>query len=388
MAPMKFSPPAGRRGGFTLVELLVAAGLSVLVMAILATAFQKGMETLSHLKSTVTLSQQLRGVESVIRGDLGATHLIDGSTGATVRVSDRDRLKAGWNAPNKGYFHVEMQTSLADGDSGFVLERQGDVSEPDSYRATNHSMRFTVRLLGGTPQDLFRASVPLASPQPSPPPSPPLSRLPALMAQSESMGAENENTVFGGVWAEVRYFLVANNSSTTNADGSQGVPLYTLYRRVRVLAPNTIDQTVDVPADFPEVSYRPDPGPPAAFKVNTPATVIDPANRLPMSKLTGVSEGADVLLSNVVSMQILPMLDPVPTTSGVVPSGATASAYLEYPGDTNSSANPKWSFDTANPTVVTTTPLVYRSLKAVQLKLRVYDPRNRVTRQVTIAQDL
>src|SRR5438067_1669600 len=78
--------PAARRG-FTLVELLVAAALTVTVMAIIAVAFQAGMSTLSSLKSAVTLSEQLRTVETAMRNDLTAPHLED-EQGTPVRVSD------------------------------------------------------------------------------------------------------------------------------------------------------------------------------------------------------------------------------------------------------------------------------------------------------------
>ena len=48
---MRITTPNRRRvrPGFTLVELLVAAALSILIMAVMATAFQSGLQTLSTL---------------------------------------------------------------------------------------------------------------------------------------------------------------------------------------------------------------------------------------------------------------------------------------------------------------------------------------------------
>ena len=40
---------AGRRGGFTLVELMVAAAVSVIIMAILATVFQTGIDAMRDM---------------------------------------------------------------------------------------------------------------------------------------------------------------------------------------------------------------------------------------------------------------------------------------------------------------------------------------------------
>ncbi len=108
----------------------------------------------------------------------------------------------------------------------------------------------------------------------------------------------------------------------------------------------------------------------------------------PLSDVKNAYEGSDVLLSNVVSMQVMPMLDPMPN----MPQN-TKPTYLDNPRESGGAA---WSYDTFDPPVDTqTTPAVQAGtpprrygLRAVQIKLRVYDVRNRMTRQVTIAQDL
>ncbi|MGL6097934.1 MAG: PulJ/GspJ family protein, partial [Fimbriiglobus sp.] len=102
----RFRRPPARRG-FTLVELLVAAALSVVIMYILATAFKTGTDTLSSLKSLGTLSDQLRTAQTVLGADLAAPHLED-ENGNVVPVS---------RATMPGYGAVAPSTSRVPWDS-------------------------------------------------------------------------------------------------------------------------------------------------------------------------------------------------------------------------------------------------------------------------------
>ena len=52
---------ARRRTAFTLVEMLVAAALILLMMWIIATAFTKGLEAFSTLKTAGDMQEKLRG---------------------------------------------------------------------------------------------------------------------------------------------------------------------------------------------------------------------------------------------------------------------------------------------------------------------------------------
>ena len=400
MAPMKFSPPAGRRGGFTLVELLVAAGLSILVMAILATAFQQGMETLSHLKSTVTLSQQLRGVEAVIRGDLAGRHLEDSSTGDTVLVSNGAKIgPTGWRAPDKGYFRLDIgarsASPLPTPPTGPVFFLESSDADDSVYYATNHSMRFTVRLFGGSPQDVVTAFVPLNSAGTA-------SSMPQLMLQSQrSMvdSAETE-TRFAGEWAEIGYVLESTGLTSSNEDGTSGFPLYKLIRRIRALAPYARDQQLDTAGGFtadsyPEVSLGPWSGvtavPPQL--VNTPASLNEPvpllpaspptqpnpypyppgtspqpANRPPMAPIaTGDLIGSDVLLTNVISLQILPLVE---WGTATPTAGRMDFLYSAEPAGAGVNGT-AWHYDSFDPPPIDTTvalpPTPRVRLKAVQL---------------------
>src|SRR4051794_29782879 len=76
------------RRGFTLVEVLVAAGLSMLIMTMVTYAFSKAMDSLSQLKSLGEMQQRLRSVETALRTDLNADHFEGGYMGGN-RVRDQ-----------------------------------------------------------------------------------------------------------------------------------------------------------------------------------------------------------------------------------------------------------------------------------------------------------
>ena len=71
--------------------------------------------------------------------------------------------------------------------------------------------------------------------------------------------------------------------------------------------------------------------------------------------------GTDVLLTNVISFQVTLIVDPIPT---IFPDMTYESAIADTPA--GSKIQPR----------------------AVQIKLRIYEPKNRLTRQITITQDL
>src|SRR5437868_8877503 len=79
------------RPGFTLVELMVAAAVCVIIMAILATCFQSGIDTLRQLRSQGDMTDQLRAAEVVIKRDLQAKKFQpeDGKPNQGVRLSDQ-----------------------------------------------------------------------------------------------------------------------------------------------------------------------------------------------------------------------------------------------------------------------------------------------------------
>ena len=59
-----------KRMGLTLIEVLIATTLTLLMMLALAQGFKTLSDTVSAGRSRLTLSDQLRGISSLIRNDL------------------------------------------------------------------------------------------------------------------------------------------------------------------------------------------------------------------------------------------------------------------------------------------------------------------------------
>lgn len=410
------------RAGFTLVELMVAMALIILIMTILSVAFQVGMDSLSQLKSIGGLSEQLRTAQATLQRDLQANHLED-PTGNPVRVSALHSSPATalpWTGLNRGYFTV-TQRRMGSGTGG-VDTKEGFDSEIDSWRGDSesaqtpgfHILRMTVQLSGQTAQETFSADAPPGL---------------AAVAGSLSSFASSPNTMVSR-WAEVVYFIRPNGLFTSSNDpNAPPMPVYTLYRRLRLLGngPAVIFETgpappgsiIADPAAFPDLSWsRIIPTSPQQSRLNTPADITAPANRLGGSSDPTVPAaqpyspaltpdtpsagptfpwpaglpfpyripasalhqrfGSDVVLNNVVSFQVQAVTDPpLPVVAGTSP-------YQWGPGQ----AQPRpWTFDTAQTPPQTAGSSVVR-LRAVQVKVRVYDTKNHQTRQITIVQDL
>ena len=75
---MKLTYPTSK-SGLTLIEVLIATTLTLLMMLALAQGFKSLSETVSAGRSRLTLSDQLRGISSLLRSDL---------TGLTVDSSN------------------------------------------------------------------------------------------------------------------------------------------------------------------------------------------------------------------------------------------------------------------------------------------------------------
>ncbi len=390
MKTFRNDTPTARRSGFTLVELLVAAALTVLIMTVLATAFQTGMQTLSTLKSVVGLSEQLRTAESILRNDLGGVHL-ESPLGDPVRVSQQN---VAWVSPYRGYFAVVHGSKSTA--SNFVYE--GDEEKVYSYRATDHSLFFTTKRTGETKQDVYYGD---------------MSNLTALFNSNQSLTdyAVNNNQ-FASKWAEIGYFLVPLSSNLMTNDENATLTklnLYTLNRRQRAIAPYTV--ALPLPgnlnpnaylASYPEISISGlsrTTANPAVYEAfvndpdkltdinnrmmkqftyngNTPAAVTGNATVLDtlFPKLLAIPSGSDktgsdIVLNNVISMQIR-----------VVTSGSGQLLLDDLPTAVAVTTTPR-SLDTATPTTTTV-------IRAIQIKLRVWDTKNSITRQITITQDL
>lgn len=415
---MTRTTPTRARGGFTLVELMVSAAVCVIIMAVLATAFQTGIDTMRSMKSTGDLMTQLRSAGEVIKRDLKTDHFIGDSNGIGRRLSEQrlDQLQVtdtmpmqpagtpgkyqlgGWAPPKEGFFRIKSTPSSDEGFDGDGLQ---------SSRATDHYMHFTSILL---PED--------------------------TNPYTAGVGTQKYITRT----AEIAYFL---DPSPTGSAGTS--PLYHLIRRQRLLAKNSSDQ-----AGFQGIDATQYPtwgrgllnarAAGSNYVINTLADVNDPTlpapNAFPNLRL-GRSVGAnpttagddgtlatlsgntnivgdDILISNVISFEVK-VLWQSPTNSvlpasaypaprAFSPGVATENPFDSLPACPNGSAAGSYVFDTwaqiTTPgrwdNVDQTTgalsgpgvpPLAIR-VKAVQIRLRVYDPKLKNVRQMTIIQDL
>lgn len=358
-----------RRAGFTLVELMVSAAVSVIIMAILATVFQSGIDTMRDMRSVGGLQDQLRSATEMIRRDLQAPHFVP-ATGAAAaysgpRLSDQ-KLNAGsaWKPPVGGFFHIESDASWG--------KQEGGVPDQDqlySTRSTNSNflIHFTSILAGDRPQNMYAA-------------------------------ATSSNVTINSPAAEVAYFLDPTNNPTSATSGGTAT-LYQLFRRQRLVARANADKPslqstglsaldrayVAMPASIPPfnaLSLNDLAGAQTSF-ADSRLGGLNSANRTAgdqnVSPLQGSRAGDDVLLSNVISFEIKANWDGDPPPSSF--SGNT-----DYPFDYLSTAG-KNTFDTGWNNDPATAPLKIR-VKAIQIKLRIYDPQTKVTRQVTIVQDM
>src|SRR5436190_5494927 len=87
------------RGGFTLVEMLVATALVMFIMLILSEAFVAGLEAFRTLKGIGDMEERLRAAALIIRADLELDHFESG-----VRLSDVNFWRLG--NPRQGFVSI------------------------------------------------------------------------------------------------------------------------------------------------------------------------------------------------------------------------------------------------------------------------------------------
>jgi len=375
------------RNGFTLVELMVAAALTILIMTVISVAFQTGLTTLSHLKSMGDLAERLRIAQDRLRDDLECDHFDRGTSVGPMKVSDlRYDLVgtgSGFVIPRVGYFRLQQNTgSIFEGrDSTGMLSTRSNGS--------NNFIEFTIRRPLSQPDKLLTARLP----------SVPV--LPMNMLNSQSLTDTDLSGQYIAAWARVRWELVP--AGTTN-----GVPIFSLHRTMRLLANNS-------PVSLP-------PGPPdplveALMSVDSSTNTvqrIDGASlftRPPMSSYLPASPkyGDDIVLSNVVSFEVKPTwvadntvpgirqprtllpITPATAVNTLIPTTAPPAAppgtfitNTDYPFDDLPTITGN-VFDTSplTPTDATTLPFRAR-ITGLQIKIRVFEPKNNMTRQSTI----
>jgi len=328
---------------------MVALGLSVLTMWLLAEAFRIGLEMIGQARAQANLMTQLHAVGDIFHRDLVVAHPFlpdDNRPNRGLRLSDQrlDQLTAsgqGWTPPPGGFFRIISP------DSTLV---QTDTEGLNIYTATNHALHFTA-ILPENDRNPFCAFGP------------------AGIRPIESRAAE------------IAYFLV-NTGGVTGPDGN---PLYQLVRRQRLVALDDFHRaSLQVPANYSSLIA-------VDTATNQPLTlkqIRHPSQRLPLSPVNDPAYGTDILLSNVLSFEVRVDWDPNP--NGTLNSSNPPrpfSVNTEYPYDNLTANAGRTVFDTwyDEPnwnTAFNTLPLAIR-VRGIQVSVRVFDPKTRAVRQNT-----
>ena len=199
-----------------------------------------------------------------------------------------------------------------------------------------------------------------------------------------------------------------------------GVSTSPLIRRVRVLGQNGVPITSGSRSQIEDVVSLVPTAMGLPSTLNTPDTIRFPGNRPPATSIQSTSSkvGDDIVITNVLSFEVKATWMPgpaIPATPGspFSPAVAPPRTFIapgvpngDYPFDDlpfaggpndNPSIGPR-TFDTMTnqgttpnlpgfewnaPGNVNSIPLRIRVL-AVQVKIRVYDPKNKLTRQTTL----
>lgn len=238
------SEARSRRHGFTIVELLVAAAVSILLMVIVTEAFKRGLDMFRHLKSAGDLNERLRSASRALRDDIASFHFEDGVSSDRQYLSGIDLRPSAMpnDPPSNGFFRIiQMPEPLNPPDptnnpAGEPCIFEGTDTDGMLFtRATRHMLHFTVfrRETSPTvkfpvdPSYMFRTLEPYppASAGGVPHPNP---LFPVAYVDPPDF---REAGVFSSRWAEVVYFLAPNGRS------ANGTPLFNLYRRQKLVLP-------------------------------------------------------------------------------------------------------------------------------------------------------
>lgn len=240
-----------RRPGFTLVEMLVATALIIFMMYILASAFGSALTSFRVLKAQGDLQEKLRNLVTTLRTDLAAPHFggkfYPGNQGPYLshqRLNDQT-----WTPPEMGYFRLAMPVGIANPGStpqiiGFTPEgldpdTAAGVASLQHFLLSDPSrlyMQFTVNMTDGHPairdargrRDQFASTDAVGVDRAGVTDGVVANRIGGMHHWNKP--DYNINDVpFSSNWSEVAYWLQPNGQNTG------AVPLYTLYRRQKLL---------------------------------------------------------------------------------------------------------------------------------------------------------
>jgi hypothetical protein len=405
------------RRGVTLVEMMVAAAMSILGMWLLAWLYQQGLDNFRGARARADLAAQERMVVTLLTRDMKAPHFMDDDTKPNLgrRVSDQrldladlsgspaNPTVSGYVPPRGGYFRAGSTASA----SGNNAQEGYDDFPFSTSRSGDHFLQFTVILPGGPSDQLFSAQIP-------------------------AIGGQQ----FFSTTAEVSYFLRPAGATPG------GIPVFDLFRRQRLCAPggdyvqayaqaytpaaNQADAAEAIATALgvsgaPKIATLtdltvPQPRPGQTFGVNSvrlPGGSTIPSTFAPLP-ITSNRFGEDKLMSNVLSFEVKFTGVAGVYSSGINAQGAPlgplpwpaafASGNTDFPYDTlpldglfdthsqlvtsqTPTANNDWRFDVATQSIPNRTLKLIR-ITGAQIRLRGYDPSTRTTRQTTVTVDL
>ena len=268
--------PGPNRPGYTLVELLVAAAVSIMIMVILTGAFQAGLDTFRKMRAQGNMNERMRMARQALCDDLAGSHFraaggVYGSTSdygsdahdhvSGIDFTQVDDLHARpsnsppsdgffriWQGPDKDFWGVNNNfvgpANWANNPATLPCVPEGvDTFGNVFTRAKTHALHMTVRRGGAGPNNMFRTTLvpPLYPPTQiwdsntgnpwMPPPATPV--FPTSFVDPIDYRDNGAVTsAFTSQWAEVTWFLQLNGSS------ANGMPLFNLYRRQQLVIPS------------------------------------------------------------------------------------------------------------------------------------------------------
>jgi hypothetical protein len=416
------------RCGFTIVELLVAAALTLFVMYLLTAVFTSALGSFSAVKAIGDMQGKLRSATATIRRDLIEDHFDRGFSAKAggPKLSDQKMVRfnaqtnlwepnQSWEPPAEGFFRIFQ---------GGVGTFEGLNDEGlSSVRATDHLLHFTVKRYIRKREDMFATAITDLGPPNT-----------SVYLRTQPLDFITPGQ-FLSQWVEVAYFLVPSGAS---ANG--GLPLYYLVRREKLLMPTLTMPGLANNKIIPSGNYgnlsQSNTNAVGAAQFVSSADVTAPCLRMNMDNYTGLATsnggiqatagsavtgyrplftGNDIVLTDVLSFQVLVAHDLAPATSAAefpfdnIPQvpltvtllGANPSYNAGWAGqrifDTWSSSSAQGVFDysTWNRDPATTLPplpgtnIPFRTrITAIQIRLRVWDNKTQQARQMTFVQDM
>jgi prepilin-type N-terminal cleavage/methylation domain-containing protein len=392
------------RPAFTLVEMLVAMALILFIMVILSEAFVAGLEAFRQLKAIGDMEERLRAASIELRRDLNADHF-EGRR----RLSDPNF----WNVPvREGFFQIIQVTPYmlpAGPDKGYWQEGV-DTDGNTSYRAIDHRLHFSVKLRGNQLDKFFNTVLPAGSPLNTPDSNGRLLET-VYFNQPADGRFQDVGNVYSSPWAEVAYFLVPDPAGAT---AGTGTPLFSLYRAQLLVVPDNrllnwpdpTGQVTSMPlkagqlSNYPGFSCQAGPADPLKLFFNSPVELAQGTRALPtsalqlkLSELTNdpvkkqaylaMANRSTLLLTDVISFQVQ-----VLTNQGQ--SATPANPDFMDLISSSATANFGGIFDTSSAVSTPTgwTRASGYNILAIQVTIRVWDPKTEQARQITIVQDM